>query len=518
MNFFDAAFEAPAASPTPPPQAAQPQQQSLNEEVSEVMGQLGKFWGGFRKQSQTALEAAKKDLGGYVAQAQQELTKLTAAENTTGAAESSTTTRDGGSELSGDAGEASIAGPSSTSSSSSSMTASTSTLPAHDSPDSPDPSSSQSHQRSQSQNFFTRLQSSIPPDFLQKVQQNLPEQLRHAPERVDLAQLRTALSDELQRVKSSAAVTAATAESREFLRGATEFLKEAVKVVPPDEASASSGSGVQGIMWDGMDVWMIPMSSGAETPTSAAEGQDAGGSKARKSGEVKAIATRKEAILRTLRTNPDILKVDPRAEPRTKVLFEEWESKDVESLEGTVQGEAWIEKIQKELETDMNALTATRDTLTSQEGPALTENEFWMRYFFRKYQIEQDEERRKALLEGSIEQEEDIGWEDDDDEATSPTATGPSRNQSQQEEAKSEAPSTTAITAGDSAAPSTEQHLLAPATASTPGTGSPRESSEESYDMLSSSRTSNVGEPPVKVKERARRTEDDDDDSGSDWE
>lgn len=36
----------------------------------------------------------------------------------------------------------------------------------------------------------------------------------------------------------------------------------------------------------------------------------------------------------------------------------------------------------------------------SQEGPALTENEFWMRYFFRKYQIEQDEERRKALLEG----------------------------------------------------------------------------------------------------------------------
>lgn len=66
--------------------------------------------------------------------------------------------------------------------------------------------------------------------------------------------------------------------------------------------------------------------------------------------------------------------------------------------------------------------------------------------------------------------------------------------------------------------PSTEQHLLAPATASTPGTGSPRESSEESYDMLSSSRTSNVGEPPVKVKERARRTEEDDDDSGSDWE
>lgn len=36
----------------------------------------------------------------------------------------------------------------------------------------------------------------------------------------------------------------------------------------------------------------------------------------------------------------------------------------MESLEGTVGGEAWVEKIQKELETDMDALTATRDTLS----------------------------------------------------------------------------------------------------------------------------------------------------------
>lgn len=121
-----------------------------------------------------------------------------------------------------------------------------------------------------------------------------------------------------------------------------------------------------------------------------------------------------------------------------------------------------------------------------------------------------------TLFLGSIEQEEDIGWEDDDDEATSPTTTKPSRIGSQQE-TKPDSTSQTTITQADTAAASTEQHLLAPAAASTPGSGSPRDSSEESYDMLSSSRTSNVGEPPVKVKERAKKAEEDED-SGSDWE
>lgn len=110
---------------------------------------------------------------------------------------------------------------------------------------------------------------------------------------------------------------------------------------------------------------------------------------------------------------------------------------------------------------------------------------------------------------GSVQQEEDIGWEDDDEEPNSPAATtGPSRTRSQREADKPE--STTA--------PSTEQHLMAPAAASTPGTLSPRESSEESYDMLSSSRTSNVGEAPSKAPEKVKKAEDEEEDSGSDWE
>lgn len=59
MNFFD--YDLTAGSRTPPPPAAEEStapaaaEPTLNEEVSQVVGQLGKLWGGFRKQVSTAL-------------------------------------------------------------------------------------------------------------------------------------------------------------------------------------------------------------------------------------------------------------------------------------------------------------------------------------------------------------------------------------------------------------------------------------------------------------------------------
>lgn len=35
---------------TPPANAEEPPSQTLNEEVTQVLGQLNSFWGGFRKQ------------------------------------------------------------------------------------------------------------------------------------------------------------------------------------------------------------------------------------------------------------------------------------------------------------------------------------------------------------------------------------------------------------------------------------------------------------------------------------
>ena len=51
MSFWDVSFtsSSPGTS-TPQPHVAGQPSPSLNEEVTEVIGQLGRFWGGFRKQ------------------------------------------------------------------------------------------------------------------------------------------------------------------------------------------------------------------------------------------------------------------------------------------------------------------------------------------------------------------------------------------------------------------------------------------------------------------------------------
>jgi len=49
MNYVDAIDV--SGNNTPPVNAEQPPAQTLNEEVSEVIGRLNSFWGGFRKQA-----------------------------------------------------------------------------------------------------------------------------------------------------------------------------------------------------------------------------------------------------------------------------------------------------------------------------------------------------------------------------------------------------------------------------------------------------------------------------------
>ncbi|KAA1474311.1 hypothetical protein DENSPDRAFT_840896 [Dentipellis sp. KUC8613] len=464
MNFFDATFE-PGGASTPPREASHARQQSLNEEVTEVIGQLGRFWGGFRKQSQEALEVARKDLQGYVSQAQKEISKLgTTPENTEGENASASSSRD-------------IQQPAADDDASSASTsASTSTtLPAEEHPQTP-----------ASASLFSRLQSSIPPDLLSSVQRTIPETLetlRHAPERVDLSQLRTTL----QRVH----IQDATARGEELLRGAGDFLREAVRVVPPSEAGPSSS----GVMWDGMDIWTMPL-SGVDTPRSESGGsngkaRESGTGTPRRSGEGKAIATRKEALLRAVRTNPEILRVDPAGEKTSEELYKTWVEKEVADKEGGIGGEYWKERVEKELEEDGEPLKVTRDTLVPSD---MTEDDFWTRYFFRIHQIEQEEERRKALLQGSIQQDEDFSWEDDDEEATSPTGTLRTQPPT--------APAASTPQVGGSLAPTSHP--------ATPGSSSPPPSSEDSYDVVSSGQVSET---------KGVQGKQDSDESGeSDWE
>ncbi|KDQ57772.1 hypothetical protein JAAARDRAFT_58356 [Jaapia argillacea MUCL 33604] len=482
MNFFD---NYDISRSSTPPTAAE-RQPTLNEEVTEVMGQLGRFWGGFRKQSQTYLETARKDLGSVVVQAQKELSKLAVVEPAQSQNTNPEATPDG-EPSSSDITE---------------QVASTSTQSEEAVPTSP------------TQTFFSRLQSSIPPNLVATVQNHLPEPLKNAQTNVDFAQFRASLSSEFQRVQG---LTLVQAEEyvhkseelfKEAVKEASVFLKDAVKVVPPEEAE--EGSGYSGLVWDGSDVWMLPSTSA--TPTGKGKGKEraVGG---RISEEQRAVATRAQAMLRSLRHDPEVIRIDPEGDERVKELFVTWNQAEIAEKEGGIGHPDWKAKVSEALQgQDGDAIKATLDAVVPAD---MTEDVFWTRYFFRVYQIEHEEEKRKAVLQGSIEHDEEFSWEDDDDEPGSPTPANASR-------------STLLQPPLDDIKPPVASELLLPPTGIiTPGQSSPRVSSEDSFDVVSSNvSASGDGKPVVKKEEEEEEDDEEEeeeedeeeDEEDSDWE
>lgn len=119
---------------------------------------------------------------------------------------------------------------------------------------------------------------------------------------------------------------------------------------------------------------------------------------------------------------------------------------------------------------------------------------------FRSYKGDAD------IVSGTTESEEDINWESDD-ESTDPVVTNASVS-------STEFPTSTTIT--QLSVDSNRETVTATkaSVVSTPATGSPRHSSEDSYDVVSS-QVSNNGD--VKAAGEGSRKGDDDEDE-SDWE
>lgn len=161
----------------------------------------------------------------------------------------------------------------------------------------------------------------------------------------------------------------------------------------------------------------------------------------------------------------------------------------------------------------------------------LSEDVFWIRYFFRVYQINQEDEQRKAVLSGKVlfnppfflllshaitppslttsksvagpaDQDDDFSWEDEDEDSapktqlSPPLPTAPVLNRERQQ------------------------------SANTAGSMSPQRS-DDSFDIVSSGRASTAGDAgavPVNVKETSDGDDDDDeeeedeDEEESDWE
>ncbi|THV02394.1 hypothetical protein K435DRAFT_775592, partial [Dendrothele bispora CBS 962.96] len=470
MNFLDP-YDITAGSSTPPPN--QPDR-SLNEEVTQVIGQLNSFWGSFKKQSQSAFQNAQKDFSGVVTQAQRELTRLTsdAPQDDRGEGQSGTRSEDD----------------------THPRTSSETVKP----PVSPvaEPSTGDTTSTTAAPTLLSRLQSALPPNVVSTVQQHIPESIKHVTENTDFAQLRTNLSSELQRLQG---VTRTQAEEyvhkseallREAVREASEVLKDAVKVIPPESSTSDLSTG---LIWDGSDMWMLP-SDGNDGGTSSDNGKG-------KATAQSAVATRAEALLRRLKHDPEIIKHDPEGDQGVRQLYANWLNSEYDA-KGGIESEHWSTKIDNVLKDgeDGRALQTTVDSVVPS---AMSKDEFWKRYFFRVHQIQTEEEKRKALVQGTAESDEDFSWEDDETEDSTTT----------QSESKTTPtpPSLTAAAAADdttATGPSSQPN--------TPANTSPRES-EDSYDLVSSGNVSASGEDKTATKKPAP-TESDDGDDDSDWE
>jgi hypothetical protein len=272
------------------------------------------------------------------------------------------------------------------------------------------------------------------------------------------------------------------------MKEAGEVLRDAVKVIPPDQAGSN-----EGLIWDGTDMWMLP----ADSSDSIGKEEDATGSM--KSAEAQsAVATRAEALLRRLKRDPAILRLDPEADEGNKFEYRAWLEGDVNSKEGGIDGQEWKGKIAAVLEEPLDgpALKELQDMLVPSE---LTLPGFWLRFFFRTHQIRKEEEKRKALIQSTTDtsNDDDFSWEDDEEE---PSAASDGK------------PVVVKTKSSIASLEDTKTIKEMPSQLSTGTLPSPRVSSECSYDFVSSSNASADEMPPRKVKEEH------DEEGDSDWE
>ncbi|KAG9085244.1 hypothetical protein FRC06_003688 [Ceratobasidium sp. 370] len=373
-----ASLDQPSSSRPSTGAAAPVPQQSLGEEVNEVIGQLGRFWGGFQKHSQSAFRSASKDFRSVVETARKETGWLTAkpaaAPESPGPEASSSRAIETTGEQPADSitvdtkgKEKEIDDDAATIKSSSPTTASGMTG-----------------------TFFSRLQAVLPPQFAPSaVTASLQTQLTTAQASADA--LRASLATNIQRIQQeglagSGPITLAQAEklaeeyvhrSEALLKNAGAFLKDAVHVVPGETNE------VQGVVWDGSDIWMMPSPIGTPAPV---EGSASAG---------RPTLTHSEMLLRRLKHDPEVLRADPSLAPSVSERYEKY------LAETNTEGPEWTARIREviaEASDDSDALLATKELLVPS---VITEDEFWKRYFFRVLQISEDEEKRKIILEVS---------------------------------------------------------------------------------------------------------------------
>ncbi|KAE8421699.1 hypothetical protein BDV36DRAFT_247332 [Aspergillus pseudocaelatus] len=124
---------------------------------------------------------------------------------------------------------------------------------------------------------------------------------------------------------------------------------------------------------------------------------------------------------------------------------------------------------------------------------------FWCRYYFLRLVIETEEQKRKELLKGAnVDDEEEVGWDDDSDDDTDSPATPQAKVDSNK-----------AKVAQGSATAAPDNKELKPNEPRKSNDQQSQPDSESSYDLVSGA----TSRTPASPKEKAK-----DDDSDDDWE
>jgi len=231
-----------------------------------------------------------------------------------------------------------------------------------------DPSSSQSVWNTQA--LFSRLQSALPPNVVSIVQSHIPEAIKYASGNIDLAQMRTNLLSEVQRIQG---VTRAQAEEyahkseallREAVKEAQEVLKDAVKVIPPEETSSRLNSTSSGFNLDRSNMSLEDVEVTGSTVADAIVDSGKGKGVSVDAG-MSAVSSRAEVFLTRLTHDPTIMRTDPALDSVTEELYAAWIRKEVASKNGGLEGEEWQTTITKNLEDPANgkALMCLKETV-----------------------------------------------------------------------------------------------------------------------------------------------------------
>lgn len=248
--------------------------------------------------------------------------------------------------------------------------------------------------------FFSRLTSSTS-SLQATLQGTLNSTLQAAktnPALNNPAQLRAQLAENLRlssaRENLSLSLKQAESLAEEYLKKGGEWVRDAertaekwveenVKVVPPEGVGASIAMGA----WDAGELYSFSTMTVTPPPETATTGE--GGRTPRASLSSAAIAgSRKEALLRRLREDKELLLHDPAAEAETQQRRDEFANwvRDVWPTAQTAGREA-----------EVGNVGSIRMALVPEH---LTDEQFWQRYLFHIDMIEAADKKRKALLEG----------------------------------------------------------------------------------------------------------------------